>query len=412
MRILLLTHRLPFPPNKGDKIRSFNILNQLRQRHEVYLVSVVDDDADLKYIPELQARLQQVAIDCISDRSRVWAALHALSCLQPITVSYFHSVKLQEQFDALLERHEFDAVFCFSSPMAEYLFKSRHWSGKLRGMVKIMDLIDVDSYKWRQYAARSLPPRSWIYRYEARRLAAYETSIAREFDHLLVVSEQERNYFPGSGATVNLHAMSNGVDLSFFSPVHTRRAIANRHGIVFTGVMDYWPNVEGVQWFVERIFPHIRAVVPDARFYIVGSKPDQTVRRLAQTPGVVVTGFVEDVRDYLAGADVCVVPLRIARGIQNKVLEAMAMSKAIVCSPQAFEGIHAEAGQAVAVAADEPAFAAAVVDLLLNPDKARQRGQQARLCVEEHYSWQKTLRILTELLSTDDLSPMGVSRVV
>jgi glycosyltransferase involved in cell wall biosynthesis len=172
--------------------------------------------------------------------------------------------------------------------------------------------------------------------------------------------------------------------------------------LVFTGVMDYWPNVEGVRWFVESIFPQVRRAVPGALFQIVGSRPTPEVRRLAEVPGVTVTGFVPDVRSYLERADVCVVPLRIARGIQNKVLEAMAMGKAVVSTAQAFEGIRAESGEAMLVADSEQAFVSLVVGLLNEPARARHIGEQARACVERHYSWEQNLNQLEQMLQASN----------
>jgi len=399
MRILVLSHRMPYPPNKGEKIRSYNIVRYLAARHEVYVGSLIDDAADLKQIEAFRPQVKGFLFGRIDGRSRAVSALRSLPRSRPITVTHFHSDDLQRQVDELLESQRFDAIFCFSSPMAEYVFRSRA-QARIAGAVKVMDLIDVDSYKWQQYAAVSRPWTAWIYRYEAHHLAAYERRIAASFDRLLVVSEQESGYFPGKLPPGRLGAMSNGVDLTFFSPLHSGRATATGPALVFTGVMDYWPNVEGVKWFVERIWPRIQASVRDAQLYIVGSRPAPDVRRLGSVAGVTVTGFVEDVRDYVGVATVCVVPLRIARGIQNKVLEAMAMGKAVISTPQAFEGIHAEAGRDIVVADGEEAFAAAAVELLRNPARAADIGQNARRCVEKFYSWDENLRQLDGILST------------
>jgi sugar transferase (PEP-CTERM/EpsH1 system associated) len=268
-----------------------------------------------------------------------------------------------------------------------------------------MDLIDVDSYKWTQYAEQSLGLKRWVYRYEARCLSEYEHRIAKTFDHLLVVSEQEKNIFLRGLMAPNLEVVKNGVDLKFFNPFYIQQFDLQKPTLVFTGVMDYWPNIEGVCWFVERIFPCIRSVFPEVTFYIVGSRPTTEIKNLEHTEGVVVTGFVEDVRDYLAAASVCVVPLRIARGIQNKVLEAMAMGKPVVTTPQAFEGIKAVPDEEIITAETEANFATAVIDLLRNPGRGQQIGEHARFCVEKHYSWENNLRVLDTLL----LEPMTKS---
>jgi sugar transferase (PEP-CTERM/EpsH1 system associated) len=395
MRILLLTHRLPYPPNKGDKIRTFNVLDYLAARHEVHLACPVDDPADLTFVPELQRRCAGVLAVRIDGRSKVSAGLRALASGSSITVQHFHASALQRRIDEFLDTHEVDAVFCCSSPMAEYVFRSRHASGKLRRAIRLMDLIDVDSFKWKQYAERSGVPQRWVYAYEARKLAAYERRIAASFDHLFLVSAQERDYMPGGARTDHLRAFSNGVDLEYFSP-RARPAAANT--LVFTGVMDYWPNVQGVQWFADAVLPRIRATLPEVRFVIVGSKPAEAVRRLAERAGIEVTGFVDDVRTYLESAAVCIVPLKVARGLQNKVLEAMAMGKAVVCTSQALEGIRASVGQDVLVADDEAEFARLVVSLLRSPQRADDIGRNARRSMEQSYSWEANLRPLDGLL--------------
>jgi sugar transferase (PEP-CTERM/EpsH1 system associated) len=284
--------------------------------------------------------------------------------------------------------------------MAEYLFRSRH-PDKVAAAVRVMDLIDVDSEKWRQYANSRPPWAAWIYRYEARCLAAYEAQIVRTFDRVLVVSEAEKGQIPPELQLANLRAMPNGVDLEYFSPAHPGRYEASEPLLVFTGMMDYWPNVDGVQWFVEHIFPRIRVAVPEVRLLIVGNRPTAQVRKLGGTPGVTVTGFVEDIRDYVGAAEVCVVPLRIARGIQNKLLEAMAMGKPVISTPQAFEGLRAEAGRDVLVAEDEVAFAAAAIQLLADKRRSAELGRNARSCVERNYAWAANLSGLDDLIRPD-----------
>jgi len=394
MRILFLTHRIPYPPNKGDKIRSYNILQYLAKHHEVYLGSLIDEKADIQYINQLQSQVKEFVFETIQPQIKKICCLRSFFKNESISVCYFYSSRLQKKIDELFERIDFDALLCFSSPMAEYYFRSSHKNRGTKLLARIMDLIDVDSYKWTQYAEKSSGLKRLIYRYEARYLSQYEHRIAETFSHLLVVSEQEKNIFLRGLAAANLSVVTNGVDLEFFNPRHPQRHQTQKPTLIFTGVMDYWPNIEGVQWFVEKIFPCIRAAVPDTTFYIVGSRPTTEIRRLERTKNIVVTGFVEDVRDYLAAADVCVVPLRIARGIQNKILEAMAMGKPVVTTPQAFEGIKAVSGEEIIPADDEDMFAAAVIDLLQDKQKAEIMGAKARRCMEAHYSWDRNLSVL------------------
>jgi sugar transferase (PEP-CTERM/EpsH1 system associated) len=398
MQILFLTHRIPFPPNKGDKIRSYHILEYLAAHHDVYVGTLIDDKNDLRFVPAVQARVRALVYRRIRTRLRKLAAFMSVFRSKPISTSYFYSRGLQRDVDDLIDHHELDVVLCSSSPMAEYVLRSNHWGTKLNGTLLVMDLIDVDSHKWRQYARRASDWRRWVYRYEAEHLAAYEKTIAGRFHHVLVVSDQEKQIFEEHVlASSNVTVMSNGVDLHYFSPTHVRPPSDASATIVFTGVMDYWPNIEGVAWLAEKIFPRIRKVVPKAVFYVVGSKPTSEVEKLARLPGVRVTGFVDDVRDYLSAADVCVVPLRIARGIQNKVLEAMAMGRPVVSTPQALEGIRAVPGQDLIAADDETSFAESVIELLENRAGAEAMGARARACVERFYSWEGALKIMDEI---------------
>lgn len=408
MRVLFLAHRLPFPPNKGDKIRSFHILNHLAKRHEVYLACLVDDDADMRIVPEIEGRVRRLVCERIRPRWRKALAVRSLVSSAPITVDYFYSRALQRQVDEIVDTVDIDAVICFSSPMAEYVFRSRHAEGKLRRARRVMDLIDVDSGKWRQYAEQSSAWCAWIYRYEAVHLANYERRIARSFDRVLVVSEPEQRMFPGGEVECsNIEVLSNGVDLEYFRPTKGQVDDRGHPTIVFTGVMDYWPNVEGMMWFVQAVLPRVRAVVPDVKLLIVGSRPSKEIDRLASHTGVVITGFVEDVRLYVARAGSCIVPLRIARGIQNKVLEAMAMGKAVICTPQAHEGIRAQAGRDLVVAEGEEEFASATVDLLRDSKKAEVVGGNARQFVERNHAWASNLAVLDRLLSADAARPVA-----
>jgi sugar transferase (PEP-CTERM/EpsH1 system associated) len=394
-RVLMLAHRLPFPPNKGDKIRAYHVLRHLARRHEVSLGCLVDDPADLAHVAALEGIATEVATARIDGRLRKALSLRALLPPRSITVTHFHAAPLQRAVDAWLDAAPFDAVFCSSAATAEYVFRSRHADGRLRGAVKAMDLIDVDSVKWRQYADEAGPATAWLYRHEARTLAAYERRIVEAFDRVFLVSEAEASLLGDGASSARVGAFSNGVDLDFFAP---REAGAHEPLVAFVGVMDYRPNVDAAQWFADEVFPMVRAAVPDARFAIVGSRPTAAVRQLAARSGVTVTGFVDDVRDWVARAAVCVAPLRIARGIQNKVLEAMAMGRPVVASPQAFEGIDARPGEDVVVAGAADAFADAVVALLRDPGRAARIGRSARACVERRYRWESNLAVLDEVL--------------
>jgi len=387
----MLVHRLPFPPNKGDKIRSFNVLAHLARSHDVTLGCLVDDPDDLRHLPALAEHATAVGHARIDGVTRRAASLAAVLASRPVSVAHFHHAALQAQVDAWIDERPFDAVLCCSAVMAEYVFRSRHRHASLARTVRVMDLIDVDSRKWAQYAQVAAPWSRWLYRHEARTLGDYEQRIVASFDRVFLVSASEARLLGPSAHVGHVGAFSNGVDLAYFTP---RAPAGDPSTLVFTGVMDYRPNIDAVEWFAREVLPRLRELRPDVRFAIVGSRPAARVRKLSSLEGVTVTGFVADVRDWLARAAVCVAPLRIARGVQNKVLEAMAMGRPVVASPQAHEGIEAAPGRDLLVAADAQGFADAVRLLLDDRPRAAAIGAAARACVERHYRWDANLAVL------------------
>ncbi len=398
--LLFLAHRIPYPPNKGEKIRSFNFLRHLSERHEIHLAALIDDQRDLAFREQLRPWVKECCFDFINPRLKKIVSAIAPVLREPITVRYFYSRRLQREIDRMISRLDFEYVLCSSSPMAEYLFRAKSSARLFQQASTSMDLIDVDSYKWRQYAQSANWPLRWVYRREAENLLAYERRIAERFNHILLTSENEKRLFlegvPGAGSVI---AVPNGVDLEFFSPLAFSAEPGAAPKIVFTGAMDYFPNVDGVCWFVAEVLPRLRARIPGLCFEIVGSRPAPAVQALAKEAGVSVTGFVDDIRPYLAEAAVCVVPLRIARGIQNKVLEAMAMGRPVVATPQALGGIAARIGEDVYRAASAEEFAEKVIALVENRELAASLGRAGRKCVEENYAWAKNLKSLDALLA-------------
>jgi sugar transferase (PEP-CTERM/EpsH1 system associated) len=394
MKILFICHRIPYPPDKGDKIRSYNILRYLTQEHDVYLAFMVDQREDLQSLGVLSSMVGGLCYDTVHPSGKLLGSVAFLQS-KPISVHFFYSRKIQKWIDDLLDDPGIDAVLCFSSPTAEYLFRSRHYGSKLRQLPRVIDLVDVDSYKWEQYAECSRGVMRVVYNLEAKYLRKYEERIAGGFDHILLTTASEQALFTKRVPATNTHVVVNGVDFEYFSSRFQPKVAQNGPVLTFVGAMDYYPNADGVRWFVQNVFPRIKRIYPNTTFYIVGGRPSPAVRRLAQNcPGVEVTGYVEDIRSYLAGADVCVVPLHIARGIQNKVLEAMAMGKALVCTPQALDGICARPGEDVMTATDAEAFAEAVIRLLDDRNRIRGMGARARAFIEGHFSWKTNLALL------------------
>lgn len=391
--LLFLVHRIPYPPNKGDKIRSYHLLKHLARNFKVHLGAFVDDPEDWQHAQFLndmvagEVKLLPLNSICSTLRSTVGFLKN-----EPLTIPYYRNHEMQSWVYRLIESRPIHHVLVFSFAMAQYVMAYP----KLHRMI---DFVDIDSDKWRQYAERKSWPMSWVYRREARTLFAFERRIASTFDAAAFVSRAEAELFqqraPECASRVTYY--NNGVDLDYFSPAHhfDTPYQAEQRVLVFTGAMDYWANVDAVAWFAREIFPQLRAQFPDVFFYIVGSRPIEQVNALAGD-GIVVTGSVPDVRPYLVHAAISVAPLRIARGIQNKVLEAMAMAKTVIVSPQALEGIDAQINHEVILAEDAAAFVARIAEQLSQPDGAY--GLAARLRVIKGYSWETSLQRVDDLL--------------
>jgi sugar transferase (PEP-CTERM/EpsH1 system associated) len=394
-QVLLLVHRIPYPPNKGDKIRSYHLLKYLAQRYRVHLGTFIDDADDWQHADAVRALCGETHFAALDPRRAKLRSLQGLLKGVPLSLDYYRDRGLQAWVERVLRDHDIDRVVVFSSAMAQYVESAQ-------GARRIIDFVDIDSDKWRQYADKKPWPMSWLYRREGSTLLGYERRIARAFDASFFVSAAEADMFkslaPESAAKTGY--FNNGVDTAYFSDTESfeNPFAAGALPIVFTGAMDYWPNVDAVKWFAEEIFPSVRQRHANAVFTIVGSRPTPEVRALERLSGVQVTGTVPDVRPYVANAALCVAPLRIARGIQNKVLEAMAMGKAVVVTPQALEGIAAQTGSEVLLAADSAQFVSQVSGYLDQPNAAI--GRNARLKVERQYGWDSNLAKLDASLES------------
>ena len=393
--LLFLSHRIPYPPNKGDKIRSWNILKYLARSYRIHLGAFVDDPQDLRYRDKLESMCASVYLPPLRPATRRLCSLSGLLRKVPLSIPYYRDRSMQQWVDSRLQQEGLQRIFVFSSPMAQFVMN--HRASLCR---RVIDFVDVDSDKWRQYANHKRWPLSWLYRREAEHLLMFEKHVATTFDSSIFVSAAEADLFKRKvpEAAGRTGFLDNGVDSDYFSP---QRDYENpydnqsRH-IVFTGVMDYWANVHAVQWFAMHVMPLVREVVPAANFIIVGARPSGEVQKLADLPGVEVTGAVSDVRPYLAHAHVAVAPLRIARGVQNKVLEAMAMAKAVVASPAAVEGIDFSNPEELQVAESEREFASRVIRLLRQDIPAL--AVESRQWVAGRYDWNSNLERIGALL--------------
>jgi sugar transferase (PEP-CTERM/EpsH1 system associated) len=392
--LLFLAHRIPYPPTKGDKIRSFHILKHLARTYRVHLGAFVDDPADWRYKARLEAICASV---CLLPLRPLQAKLRSLSGLagnSALSLPYFHRQKMQRWIDSTLVQNNVQRLFVYSSPMAQYVTGKKYAS-----LRRIVDFVDVDSDKWRQYARRKSWPLSWLYRREGERLLGFESRVARTFDASIFVSAAEADLFRrlAPEAAERVCFMDNGVDFTYFSP---EREYENPYKdqsdvLVFTGAMDYWANIDAVRWFALEVFPRVRQAIPSACFVIVGSRPTRDVLQLASLPGVSVTGAVVDIRPYLAHASAAVAPLRIARGVQNKVLEAMAMAKPVLATPSAVEGI--EYGNPVGLQVSDSGHQLAEMAIRLLQKDRLQPIRASREWVCQRYDWDINLSRMHEL---------------
>jgi len=387
VRILFLSQRVPYPPNRGDKITTWRLIERMRRQHEVRCVAFSHGEAD----EEGAAALREMGIALRTvpyhDRAAKLRSLPLLLGSRPLTLGVYGSRELQTIVDEEIEGSAL--AYAYSSSMGAFLEPHS-------GTRRVMHFGELDSDKWRQYSQRTKPPMSWIYAREARTLLEFERRIAGAFDENVVCTELERRVFQAAIPGAPCMVLQNGVDLEYFHPRHNQPQTAQ---LAFTGVMNYHPNAEGCIWFVEEILPRIRARHPEARFAIIGAHPTAAVRALARVPGVEVTGFVQDTREHLRRASVSVAPLRIARGIQNKVLEAMAMGLPVVGTTSATQGVGARDAEHYFVRDDEQSFADAVVALLDDAGLRSTTARAGRLFVERHYDWERVFEPLDGLLA-------------
>lgn len=393
--ILFLAHRSPYPPDRGDKIRSWHLLRYIAALAQTHVVALYDDPRDLDHLSVLEGIAASVALEPrLISKPR--AALSALLSGGSASVAAFASDAVQRHVDRLLATCPIKTIFAYSGQVAQFVPVKRD------GIRFVMDFVDMDSAKFGTYASQASGLSAFANAQEAKRLFAFERAVAARADLSLFVSEAEAALFACETGFNDgqISFIENGIDLEAYDPATPRAAVESGEGalIVFTGQMDYRPNVEAVDGFARYALPLIRAQHPSARFAIVGRNPTAEVLALNALPGVKVTGEVPDTRDWLAAADVVVAPLLLARGIQNKVLEAMAMAKPVIASPAAAEGIDAGEGDGLIVAQNWNAQANAVLALLANPARAKAAGRAARARMVVRYSWDARLSGLGAML--------------
>lgn len=405
--LLFLCHRIPYPPNKGDKIRSFHLLHHLSRHFDIYLATFVDDPLDWPWVAEVEKFCVDSLFLGLNPTTARLRSLSGLITGKVLSLPYYRNARMQDWIQSRIKEHDIAHLLVFSAAMAQYVLDP-----ELPFRRRVIDFVDVDSDKWQQYAQQKRWPMSWVYRREGELLLDFERKVARQFDAGLFVSLPEADMFkklaPESAHKVGFY--NNGVNTTYFAP---DPSLANPFGegeqvLVFTGAMDYWPNIDAVTWFAREVFPQIRARLPDLHFYIVGSSPAEAVTQLASDKGVTVTGRVEDIRPYLQYATVALAPMRIARGVQNKVLEAMAMEKPVVVSGRGLEGIDAVDGQHVLIADMAEDYMRCIEQILNGYFPGI--GQQARTRIGHHFNWEENLPEVVYLLAGEQ-RPLQTEKV-
>ena len=385
--LLFLMQRLPYPLIKGEKIRNWHILNYFRQWYDVHFGCLIDDPADFQHIDTVKALCRDMYTAPLDKKRAKMTCLSGLVTGEALSVTYFRDKGLRRWVEDVVAKVRPEVIFVNSSNMAPYIL-DLPFKGK-----RIIELGDVDSEKFRSYAETAKPPMRQVYQREWRQVARLERRIARECDSSVLVTESEAELFRSQvpDAASKIVGISCGVDHEYFDPSRDYPAVYDPAipTFVFTGTMDYIPNIEAVKWFATAILPLIRHTLPGARFFIVGSNPSDGVKALEKLDGVTVTGRVPDVRPYVFHAKAAVAPMRIARGIQNKVLEAMAMGKPVIVTSGALEGIDAVPGREVILADETATFAQAAIDVAAGRWVAA--GPAARHLILKKYDWNACL---------------------
>jgi sugar transferase (PEP-CTERM/EpsH1 system associated) len=388
MKILYVCHRFPYPPKRGGKIRPFNMIRHLARRHEVHVASLArsrQEAAEGQGLRDFCARYEMSAVNAPLQMARM---LIRLPTLAPSSFGYFRSSQLARRIRDALARESFDLIFVHCSSVAPYV-------ERVTGIPKILDFGDMDSQKWLEYARYKPFPLSLGYALEGRKLEREERRLARRFDLCTATTRAEWQTLENYGTGVATDWFPNGVDGNYFSPTD---APYDRDTIVFVGRMDYYPNQECMFDFCARTLPLLKSRRPGTRLVIVGADPSPAVRRLAEIEGVTVTGSVPDVRPYVRNAALMVAPLNIARGTQNKILEAMSMGVPVVTSKVAAGGVDALADEHFLVATNPAEYAAAIERIAGDPAERARLAAAGRARMLSHHAWERSMRRLDAII--------------
>lgn len=389
MRILFVSHRFPYPPTFGSKVRAFNVIRHLAKSHEVTVLSLVRSAEEAKEAAGIAPFCHDYRSFRVHNLVQAGKIALALPTMVSASEAFFHSAAMRHEIDRRLDSRSFDLVFAHCSAVGPYV---EH----VKGLPKIMDFCDVDSRKWSDYVAYKPWPVSLGYRWEGWRMAAAERRMAARFDRVTVATRGEVATLAELGVHDRVDWFPNGVDAEFFSP---GAEPFDPDLITFVGRMDYFPNEQCMMDFSQRVWPKLRQARPALRLQVVGAAPTARVLALARVDGVSVTGAVPDVRPYVQRSALTIAPLTIARGTQNKILESMAMEVPVVCSRVAADGVDAVPGEHLVVADSDTALCEAVLRLTADPAERARLARAGRARVRSHHAWPNAMERLDGIMA-------------
>lgn len=390
MNIVLVAPRFPFPLDKGDRLTIYHMLRYFSQRHTVSLVCFLEPEQDPAWVEKVEPFCEQVVIVPLSKRRAYANCMTGIVGRTPLQLRYYSDPAMHAAVREVVAAQQPDLLYAHTIRMGQYIepYKSIP-------RVLAMQISMTLNYRRLAEQAKGLPSKLF-HTMEYRKVRAYEGQFARKFDKVLLISPHDLNAIERDRPDENVFFSPHGVDFEFFSPEPGRAQAPG--SLIFTGNMNYAPNVDAARYFYEEIFPLVRAEVPEVTWSIVGANPVAELEAMASDPAITVTGRVPDLREYMNRAEIAIDPLRVGAGLQNKVLEGMSMGLPMVITSVANEGIKAVDGENILLADSPAAFAQHVVDLLRDAELRRQLGTAARQFIVEKWSWEKHFDDLEEMM--------------
>lgn len=387
MNILFLCSRFPYPPNRGDKLRAFNIIRQLSlAKHRLFLISFIEQKSDYTHIDNLRSYFERIIVEHLPTYKSCIKAAWGIFSKTPLQVAYYKSKNMKHVVDSFIRQNQIDLIYV-------HLFRMAHYVEYHEGIYKILDFTDVIS----NHLEKSIKFRSWLdrqlYSVEWLRIKAYEKKISQKFDECWVISRREAELLSGFSPLANVKIVPIGVDSKLFKPIEDDKDDL----LIFVGYLRSAYNVDAILFFCRQILPRVKKAFPSVKFYVVGDHPHRKIRTLAKEGNIVVTGFVKDLCGLLNKSKIFVAPFRFSSGIQTKILEAMATGLPVVCTSMANEGLGATPNEEILVADDPEEFANYIINLLDDDRRREKIGLRAREFVKKHFNWNKVAQRIEEL---------------